>query len=125
MDIRPIANIAHTAAALADKGPGVAGPAATSKKPAAAPAQAVTEVQQPEPAPSTEQLSQALKSINHVLQLRAPDLEFSIDSESHRTIVKVVDKNTQEVIRQMPSQEAMEIAKALDQLQSLLVRQKA
>jgi flagellar protein FlaG len=37
----------------------------------------------------------------------------------------VVDKDTNEVIRQMPSREALEIAKALDKLQSLLARQTA
>lgn len=76
-------------------------------------------------APGEEQVAQALKSINDVLQMRSPGLEFTVDSESDRTIVKVVDTKTQEVIRQMPSEEAIQIAKALDQLQSLLVRQSA
>ncbi|MFC6521248.1 flagellar protein FlaG [Undibacterium arcticum] len=40
-------------------------------------------------------------------------------------MVKVVDQRTQEVIRQMPSPEALEIAKALDKMQGLLIRQKA
>lgn len=74
---------------------------------------------------SDEQVDQALSSINNALQVRSQDLEFSIDTESDRTIVKVVDKHTQEVIRQMPSEEAIEIAKALDRLQSLLIRQTA
>ncbi|MFD2272939.1 flagellar protein FlaG [Undibacterium arcticum] len=39
-------------------------------------------------------------------------------------MVKVVDQRTQEVIRQMPSPEALEIAKALDKMQGLLIRQK-
>lgn len=80
----------------------------------------------PEPPPPTfEQLQQAVKNINIVLQARSQDLEFSVDSESERLIVTVTDKDTKEVIRQMPSKEAMEIAKALDHLQSLLIRQTA
>ena len=79
----------------------------------------------PPPEPSAEQLSQAVKNINSALQVRAQDLEFSVDSDSARLIVTVTDKNTKEVIRQMPSKEAMEIAKALDHLQSLLIRQTA
>ena len=77
------------------------------------------------PEPSAEQLSQAVKNINSALQVRSQDLEFSVDSDSARLIVTVTDKNTKEVIRQMPSKEAMEIAKALDHLQSLLIRQTA
>ena len=69
-----------------------------------------------------DDVQQALKSINAVLQDRSPSLEFSFDSATDRSVVKVVDKDTKEVIRQMPSREAIEIAKALDKLQSLLIR---
>lgn len=71
------------------------------------------------------QLPEALKRINTVLQVRAPGLEFSVDDDSARAIVKVIDTNTNEVIRQMPSKEALEIAKALERLDSLLIRDKA
>lgn len=74
---------------------------------------------------NAEQVAQALKSINFVLQTRSQDLEFSVDSDSAQLIVKVTDKNTKEVIRQMPTKEALEIAKALDHLQSLLKPQTA
>jgi flagellar protein FlaG len=73
-------------------------------------------------APGKEELAQALKSINTALQDRSPGLEFSIDRDSDRSVVKVVDKDTQEVIRQMPSREAIEIARALDKLHSIMVR---
>ena len=39
--------------------------------------------------------------------------------------MKVVDASTDEVIRQIPSEEIISIAKALDKLQGLLVEQKA
>ena len=77
------------------------------------------------PEPSAAQLSQAVKNINTALQTRSQDLEFSVDSDTSRLIVTVTDKNTKEVIRQMPSKEALEIAKAIDHLQSLLIRQTA
>jgi flagellar protein FlaG len=76
-------------------------------------------------APGKEALQQALGSINDVLRDRAPGLEFTFDKDDARLVVKVVDRDTNEVIRQMPSREALEIAKALDKLQSLLARQTA
>lgn len=79
----------------------------------------------PAPKPHAEEVTQALKSINALLQSRSPDLEFSVDHDSERTIVKVVDTKTHEVIRQMPTREALDIAKALDRLQSMLIRQSA
>lgn len=53
----------------------------------------------------------------------ARNLLFSIDDDSGRTIVKVVDNATKEVIRQIPSEEILSIAKALDRLKGLLIKQ--
>jgi flagellar protein FlaG len=100
--------------------------AEAARTPAAvAPAAKSGDVKDKAEAPAKEELSTALDSINKTLQERAPGLEFSVDGDSDRTIVKVVDMETKEVIRQMPTREAMEIAKALDKLQSLMARQTA
>ena len=40
-------------------------------------------------------------------------------------MVKVIDRETEDIIRQIPSQEMLDLAKALDKLQGLLIRQKA
>ena len=130
MELRPIAaSNAPAAPVLAGKLPlpnaAPPGSASASGVAASAPVATAAAPQRAEPEPSQEQVSEALKSINSVLQVRSQDLEFSVDSESARTIVTVTDKNTKEVIRQMPTREAMEIAKALDRLQSLLIRQTA
>lgn len=75
--------------------------------------------------PKDEQVTDAVKNINKAMHDMGQKLEFAVDEESNRTIVKVVDERTREVIRQMPSQEALDIAKALDRLQGLLIRQTA
>ena len=51
-------------------------------------------------------------------------LQFSIDDDSGRTVVKVVDRQTEEVLRQIPSEEMLDIARALGKLKGLLVEQK-
>ena len=71
------------------------------------------------------QLKQAVKEINQALQSHKQDVRFSIDADSKRVIVKVVDEKTNQVLRQMPSQEALEISKSLDKLQGLLIKQQA
>ena len=55
----------------------------------------------------------------------AQNLLFSIDDDTGRTIVKIVDSQTDEVIRQMPSEEVLAISKAIDKLQGLLIKQQA
>lgn len=74
---------------------------------------------------SSQELTEAVGSINMTMQSLGQNLEFTIDTESKRTVVKVIDQNTQELIRQMPTAEALEIARALDRVQGLLIRQRA
>lgn len=82
-------------------------------------------VQQPDASTAQNQVGQALQSINKALQALSSNLEFSVDADSKRTIVKVVDQQTKEIIRQMPSTEAIEISKALDKLQGMLISLRA
>ncbi len=72
-----------------------------------------------------EDVDQALEKINTAVQAFSQTLEFSVDKDTDSFIVKVVDKETKEVIRQIPSEELLNIAKALDKLQGLLIKDKA
>lgn len=72
-----------------------------------------------------DQLKEAVKATNDFVSLVNNAVEFSLDDDTGITVVKVVDKNTKEVVRQIPSEEMLAIAKALDTVQGLLVRQKA
>lgn len=123
MAIQSVSSAPSAGMEIAQKGATAAAPVAA--RPAAAPAEAVTTVQQPGTVPNMRELDQALKNINTIVQIQSPGLEFSVDADSNRTIVKVIDKQTQEVLRQIPTEEALKIAKSLDQLTGLLIRQKA
>jgi len=70
-------------------------------------------------------LHDAVKSANQFLQAMSRNLSFSIDKDTGKTIVKIVDDTTKEVIRQIPSQEMLAISKALDKLQGLLIKEHA
>lgn len=120
MDVRPISNSTQTSPAFADR------TAVVAQRPAATvPVELVHAVREPRAVPSSEELKQAVQDANQAMQNLASDLEFSIDEDSERTVVKVVDRATGEVIRQIPSEEMLEIAKALDQAQGLLLSQTA
>ena len=75
--------------------------------------------------PDPLELQNSVKQLNDVAKLYSSQLEFSVDKETNIQVVKVVDQETQKVIRQIPSEEVMDIAKALDKLQGLLVKQQA
>jgi flagellar protein FlaG len=76
-------------------------------------------------ASSLEQVQQAMKQVADMVQAKASNLQFSIDHDTGMTVVKVVDTQTQEVIRQIPAQEMIDIARAVEQAQGLLIQQKA
>jgi flagellar protein FlaG len=76
-------------------------------------------------APPQEAVKHAAQVIGRALQSLSRSLEFSIDESSGKTVVRVVDAETGGLIRQMPSQEALDIARAIDRLPGLLLRQKA
>lgn len=124
MDVQPTGGAALAVAGTAPR-QAAATPVPVAAQPAASPVQAAAAVQQPVSVPTLGELSQAVKNINKALQEQARGLEFTVDSDSHRTIVKIVDQKTKEVLRQIPTEETLEIAKALDQAQGLLIRQKA
>jgi flagellar protein FlaG len=74
---------------------------------------------------SREDLSSAVKKLNESMQASSQSLEFSIDEDSKDIVVKVIDQNTKEVVRQMPSEEALHIAKSLDKMRGLLIHETA
>ena len=79
----------------------------------------------PAAAPGREEVKDAVKKLNEAVPPSARSLEFEIDEDSKDIIVKIVDTSTREVVRQMPSKEALEMAKAIDKMQGLLIRQTA
>lgn len=75
--------------------------------------------------PNSRQLHNAVDQVNKTIQTLSNDVQFTVDKETGKDIVKVVDRETREVIRQIPSEEMVAIAKRLDELQGLIIRQKA
>ncbi|HJW54198.1 MAG TPA: flagellar protein FlaG [Burkholderiaceae bacterium] len=124
MDVKPTGNVNIPSHLTAQRNP-VEAESPIAAKPAIPSAETASTVQQPVAIPNMAQVAQAVKSINKAMQQMSQNLEFSIDTDSNRTIVKVVDQTTKEVLRQIPSEEILAISKALDQTQGLLIRQKA
>ncbi|MEN8259178.1 MAG: flagellar protein FlaG [Pseudomonadota bacterium] len=64
--------------------------------------------------PSTEDsLSGVVKNLNDLVQVVHHELKFSLDDEADRMVVQVIDSETDEVIRQIPSDEILALVKHL------------
>ncbi|MCP1726426.1 flagellar protein FlaG [Natronospira proteinivora] len=59
---------------------------------------------------AAEELSDAMESAQPYFR---PDLEFKVDETSGRTVITVYHPETEEVIRQIPPEEAMRLAQIL------------
>ncbi|MBI3344680.1 MAG: flagellar protein FlaG [Gammaproteobacteria bacterium] len=105
----------------------------SAPKPANAPArveprQSLSVEGQNAPAPEavrTTEIGKAVSAINSYIQTLRRDLHFTIDEETDRTIIRVVDSETQEVIRQIPSEEVLALARSLEKSQGIILRAQA
>ena len=75
--------------------------------------------------PSAGELQKALEEVEKAVAPMAQSLQFSLDKDSGKTVVKVMDTDTNEVIRQIPTEEVLAISKAVDKLKGLLIKQQA
>lgn len=76
--------------------------------------------------PSAEELNTAVATLNKAMQQSNQNLEFSVDTDTKKVVVKMVDTSTGKLIRQFPSEETLAISRGIEQLQQgLLLKQKA
>ena len=58
-------------------------------------------------------VEQAVSQVNEFVQNLNRDLQFTVDEDSGRTVIKVLDTETKQVIRQIPPEELLRIANYL------------
>ena len=75
--------------------------------------------------PDPQKAAQAAQEINDFLKSSSAGIEFQVDNQSERVIVRVVDTETKQLIRQVPTEEMVAISHALDRMTGLLLAQKA
>jgi|GEM_PF-5513722 len=60
-----------------------------------------------------EQVRRAMSEANRVLDRKGSELRFEFDEDAQRVVVRLVDTRTREVLRQIPLEAALAIARAL------------
>lgn len=72
-----------------------------------------------------EDVRQAVSNLNDYAQMLHRDLQFSVDEDSGRTVIKVIDSETNNVIRQIPSEQVLELARHFSSGEGLNLRERA
>jgi len=76
--------------------------------------------------PNEQELNTAVDKLNNFVgNVAQRDLSFSVDKDSDQMVVVVKDKLTQDVIRQMPTKEALAVAKQIESMLGLILNDKA
>lgn len=75
--------------------------------------------------PTKEAIAKAAADIQNFVKDMGRNLAFSIDETTGYNVVRVVNPETNELIRQLPSEELLKIAKNMRDLGNVLVNQKA
>jgi flagellar protein FlaG len=71
-------------------------------------------------AASAAEIERAARRLNETLAATNRSLSFRVDKDSGRTVITVVDAATQEVVRQIPSEEVLALSSALERASGLL-----
>ena len=70
-------------------------------------------------------LEQALDDVNSTLKAWSTGMRFDIDPDAQRVVVSIIDSESGEVLRTVPSDAVIKIAKMIVQLQGQSVRTSA
>jgi len=75
--------------------------------------------------PSKEAIAKAANDIQNFVKDMGRNLNFSVDEVTGYNVVRVINPETNELVRQLPSEELLKIARNMQDLGSVLVSQKA
>ncbi len=70
-------------------------------------------------------LRELVDKLSQTIGTTGQQVQFSIDQDSHRTVLRVTDAESGAVLRQIPGDEALSMARILDRMQGILISQKA
>ena len=92
-------------------------PSASNSVDGVAKVSSINEVTSTEPEkkdePAAEDLQNAVDKVNDFVQNVQRDLLFSVDEDTERTVVKVIEASSGEIIRQIPDETFMELARKM------------
>jgi flagellar protein FlaG len=67
----------------------------------------------PEEARNVE-MKEAVSKLNEYVQKTQRNLDFSLDEDSGKTVIRVYDRQSEQLVRQIPDEVALELAKKLN-----------
>lgn len=112
-------NVNTSSQALVQQSAGVNGEAGVRVSGVASGQSANRKEERGEQPASPELVKQAVEQGNSLLQMVKRNLQFEVDDATKEQVVKIVDSDTGEVLRQIPSEEMLTFIKRMQELDGL------
>jgi flagellar protein FlaG len=74
---------------------------------------------------NAEKYAEALKSVNNIFQKDNRTVQFTLNQDAHRMVIQIKDTESGKVIRQIPAEESLQLAKRLDDFKGMMYEDKA
>ena len=78
----------------------------------------------PASTPAREQVEQAVARVTEVLHGTTSRIEIEIDPDVHKVVIKILNGESGEIIRQIPTQELLDLAKYIDEPKGFLISER-
>ncbi|MCL1103974.1 flagellar protein FlaG [Shewanella algicola] len=72
--------------------------------------------------PDEEQLQQVATDLTDMVAMMQKGLKFSVDDDSGKRVIKVQDIESGDIIRQIPSEEALQLAQKISEVSGVLMK---
>ncbi|RMG32857.1 MAG: flagellar protein FlaG [Gammaproteobacteria bacterium] len=95
-------------------------PAADSLRPGDAESSKEIEARHEEKARQANAIDEVVSGLNEMVQNLHRHLQFSVEEKTGETIIKVVDSDTNEVVRQIPSEEIIRLRQRMKEAAGVL-----
>ncbi|WP_020681774.1 flagellar protein FlaG [Marinobacterium rhizophilum] len=69
---------------------------------------------------TVQEAAETLEALNNVMQQMQRGISFQMDENSGRSVIQVIDRDSGDVIKQMPSQDLLKLINHMQEMQSLL-----
>ncbi|HRO20873.1 MAG TPA: flagellar protein FlaG [Alcaligenes phenolicus] len=73
----------------------------------------------------TSTLDESLENLNASMEAWATGMRFDMDEDAQRLVVSIIDSNTGEVLRTVPSEAVIQVARMIVQLQGTMINTQA
>ncbi len=70
-------------------------------------------------------LHELVDKLSQTIGTTGQKVHFSVDQDTHQTVLRVTDAESGALLRQIPGDEALSMARILDRMQGILIREKA